>query len=90
MNGEQQICWTGAELRYLMRVHKVTIRELSARLGITMKRIRLRRTRGLADFHAVRDWVQAITWQDPGDLRSYAGRLDQMNAMIRALATKEP
>lgn len=57
---------TGKELFRLMRKHRVTIRELKARTGITLKRIRQVRESGLADANAVRDWVQAITGRDPG------------------------
>lgn len=58
----------GRELVKLMRRYRVTIRELSARTGITMKRIRAVRHEGLADRHAIRDWVEAITGQDPGPI----------------------
>ncbi len=57
---------TGAEITSLMRRHKVTIRELKARTGITMKRIRQVRERGLGCRHAKRDWIEAITGTDPG------------------------
>ena len=51
-----------------MRVHKVTIRELSRRMQITMKRIREIREIGLEDRYSIRDWVEAITGEDPGQL----------------------
>jgi len=57
---------TGKEITALMRRHKVTIRQLSRRMGITQKRIREARAAGLADAAAARDWVEAITGKDPG------------------------
>ncbi len=59
----------GAEVRRLMRVNKVTIRGLSSRMQITMKRIRQIREIGLSDRYAIRDWIEAITGQDPGEIR---------------------
>ena len=56
----------GREVRRLMRVHKVTIRQLSQRMQITMKRIREIRELGLDDRHSIRDWIEGITGQDPG------------------------
>ena len=58
----------GAEVRRLMRVHKVRIRELSRRMQITMKRIREIREIGLDERYAIRDWLEAITGVDPGEL----------------------
>ena len=58
----------GREIVRLMRRHHVTIRELSARMGITMKRIRQVRRDGLQHPAYIRDWVQAITGQDPGPI----------------------
>jgi len=64
---------TGKQVASLMRRHKVTIRELSARMGITQKRIRYVRERGLDCPHTTRDWIEAITGQDPGFiLRPYS------------------
>lgn len=59
---------TGKQLVSLMRKNKITIRDLAHRLGITMKRIRLRRETGLADLATIRDWIQAITGTDPGPI----------------------
>jgi len=56
----------GQEIARLMRRYKVTIRELSPRTGITMKRIRQIRETGLENRHVIRDWLQAITGSDPG------------------------
>ena len=58
----------GKELRRLMRQYRVTIRELSQRMGITQKRIRLRREIGLEGRELIRDWVQEILGYDPGPL----------------------
>jgi hypothetical protein len=57
---------TGKALCRLMRAHICTIRELSARLGIPMTRVRYRRQHGLPTAAHVRDWVQAITGTDLG------------------------
>lgn len=59
---------TGPEIVRLMRKHKQTIKALSGKMGITQKRIRTVRARGLADPLAVRDWLQAITDVDPGPI----------------------
>ena len=58
----------GKRLIDLMRVNRVTIRELSQRMGITQKRIRLRREIGLDGRELIRDWIQAIIGSDPGPL----------------------
>lgn len=58
----------GTDVCRLMRVHKVTIRELAKRMQITMKRIRQIREIGLSDRPTIRDWVQGITGEDPGEL----------------------
>jgi hypothetical protein len=55
-------------VQHLMRKHRVTIAELSYRTGITQRRIREVRERGLENPMAVRDWIQAITGTDPGPL----------------------
>ena len=52
-------------IRQIMRVHKVTIRELAARMDITIKRVRRVREHGLTEPHVIRDWVEAITGRDP-------------------------
>jgi hypothetical protein len=59
---------TGPTLCRLMRRHQVTIRLLAQRMAIPMCRIRQVRQTGLADRHAARDWLEAITGQDPGML----------------------
>jgi hypothetical protein len=60
----------GYDVRRLMRRHQVTISDLAMRTGITQKRIRAVRETGLNDPHAVRDWLQAITGNDPGQITS--------------------
>ena len=59
---------TGPILCRLMRRHHVTIRTLAQRLGVPMCRVRLRRRHGIDDRHVARDWLEAITGQDPGML----------------------
>jgi hypothetical protein len=59
---------TGPALCRLMRIHKCPMRTLSARMGITLARIRLRRTHGISDPYVARDWIQAVTGTDPGPL----------------------
>ena len=56
----------GPEVRRLMRRHHVTIRELARRMDLPMTRICFRRAHGIQDPHVARDWVHAITGQDPG------------------------
>jgi hypothetical protein len=58
----------GPALCRLMRVHQCPMRTLSARLGIPQTRIRLRRAQGISDPHVARDWMQAVTGNDPGPL----------------------
>jgi transcriptional regulator with XRE-family HTH domain len=59
----------GKEVKRLMRKNRVTIRELSQRMGITMKRIRqIRNGVGLEGRELMRDWVEGITGTDPGQL----------------------
>jgi len=53
-----------------MRRHHVTIRLLAQRLTLSMKRVRFCRQYGIADRHAARDWIEAITGQDPGLLHA--------------------
>ena len=60
------IVLTGADIRFMMRVHKKTIRALAAQMQLTMTHVREVRARGLTCRHAARDWWQAITGIDPG------------------------
>ncbi len=57
---------TGKEIVKLMRVNKVTIRELAKRMNITLIRIRFVRDNGIKCPLAKRDWIQGITGNDPG------------------------
>ena len=59
---------TGEELTRLMRRHHKTIAGLAFRMGITQKRIRQVRDKGLVDANVVRDWLEAIIGEDPGPL----------------------
>lgn len=59
---------SGKELVSLMRRHKVTIRELSERTKIPMKRIRELRELGIDDSFVLRDWMEAITGSAPGPM----------------------
>jgi hypothetical protein len=68
---EQSYALSGRKLKKLMRQHKITIADLKARTGITMKRIREVQKSGLTDRNAARDWVQAITGTDPGLQSTY-------------------
>jgi len=58
----------GEHVVSLMRRFRVTIRALSARMDLTQKRIRQVRGSGLTNRNAIRDWIEAITGEDPGDL----------------------
>ena len=59
---------TGPTLCRLMRRRRMMIRTLAQRLGVPMTRVRLRRQQGITDRHVARDWIEAITGQDPGPL----------------------
>ena len=79
---------SGRELVSLMRRHKVTIRELSKRTGITMKRIRQVRRVGLSGL-AMLDWQEAVvgefTARMRAQLRQYqAAKLAMQEAVMRA------
>lgn len=63
---------SGPALCKVMRQHRVTIAELKARTGITMKVIRERRETGLTNPYSIRDWLQAITGTDPGAALDHA------------------
>lgn len=59
---------TGKEVVSLMRKHKKTIAALAFRIGTSQKRVRQVREHGLHDSLAVRDWIEAITDEDPGPI----------------------
>ena len=62
------VAMTGKELSSLMRKNGVTIREMKRRTGFTLKLIREYRESGIPSKSAARDWIQAITGTDPGEL----------------------
>jgi len=76
----------GKEVQRLMRKYRVTIRELSQRMGVTQKRIRLRREIGLEGRELIRDWVQGIIGADPG--RSSLVTQDRLRVIAAAVAGK--
>ena len=57
---------SGDELVRLMRKHRMTISNLAFHVGMTQKRVRQLRRTGLTDAAVIRDWLEAITGQDPG------------------------
>jgi len=56
---------SGKTITYLMRHHKVTMRDIKSRFGINLKRIREVRLNGVTGFCA-EEWVFIITgaWPD--------------------------
>ncbi len=62
---------TGRELRYLMRIHKCTIRELARRTGNHLHEIRQLRVLGLS-FLGSLDYWQAVTGAPQLDARHSA------------------
>ena len=60
---------TDQQIRQLMRKKNVTIRDLAARMDITIKRVRHVRKYALSEPNFIRDWLQAITGRDPGTNR---------------------
>lgn len=54
-----------ASVRRWMRAYGVTIRELAARMDVTLRRIRQGRLEGLSGREVVRDWIKAISGEDP-------------------------
>lgn len=57
---------TGFRIRHLMRKHRVTMRQLKERHGITLVRIRQVRKDGVRGFMA-EDWFRLITGRWPGE-----------------------
>lgn len=55
---------TGLNTVRLMRISGITIRGLSARMGITQGRVRSVRKAGVRGSGMVRDWCQGITGRD--------------------------
>tara|TARA_R110000796_G_scaffold57672_1_gene132883 strand:+ start:1285 stop:1581 length:297 start_codon:yes stop_codon:yes gene_type:complete len=64
---KQQPIYPGKEIFSTMRKHSVTMRQFKTRTGITLKRQREVRNNGLS-YGAARDWIQAITGTDPGEM----------------------
>lgn len=52
---------TGARIRQLMRINALSIRQISERMSITMKRVREVRENGVTGNCYCRDWYEAIT-----------------------------
>ena len=57
---------TGEDIVSLMHKHRITIPILAAKLGLSQRRVRLLKHTGLTDAAVIRDWLEAITGQDPG------------------------
>ena len=64
---QQEMSLTGSMIVKLMRQHKITMREIKDANGITLKRIREVREKGVKGF-AAEEWFKLITgkWPDPG------------------------
>ena len=56
----------GEDIVRLMRKHRITISVLAVKVGSSQRRVRLLRHTGLTDAAVIRDWLEAITGQDPG------------------------
>lgn len=52
---------TGLEVVHLMRKHKLTIRQLAAKMNITQVRVREVRSKGVTGQLYVMDWLEGIT-----------------------------
>ena len=59
---------SGRQIADLMQRFGWTAEKLAFRLGTTQARVREVRAKGLADLLAVRDWIEAMTGEDPGPL----------------------
>lgn len=57
---------SGRDLIRLMRQYRVTIADLAIRIGVTQRRVRELRQAGIDNPWVIRDWIEAITGQDPG------------------------
>ena len=53
-----------------MYSHHVAIRLLAQRMALSMKLVHCCRQEGITDRHVVRNWIQALTGQDPGPLHA--------------------
>ena len=56
----------GEDIVILMRKHRITISVLAVKVGSSQRRVRLLRHTGLTDAAVIRNWLEAITGQDPG------------------------
>ncbi len=59
---------SGPDLIRLMRRNRVTMPQLAKRLSVSQDRIRQRKRTGLYTAAVTRDWIQAITGTDPGEI----------------------
>ena len=57
---------TSEDIVRLMRKHRITIPILASQVGLSQRRVRLLKHTGLTDAAVIRDWLKAITGQDPG------------------------
>ena len=57
---------TSEDIVRLMRKHRITIPILASQLGLSQRRVRLLKHTGLTDAAVIRNWLEAITGQDPG------------------------
>jgi hypothetical protein len=73
---------TRFDLTSLMRAHKVTIRQLAERMGVTMKRVREVRAMDRVPYMVYCDYHEAVT----GECVFHPGRF---NAMCAQLQRKE-
>lgn len=71
------------DLAGLMRTHKVTIRELAARTGITMKRIREIRAMDRVSYLTFCDLTQAVTGVNVFSLPRYHAMCAQLQGGAR-------
>jgi len=55
---------SGREITSLMRKHRIGIKALAARMGITQKRVRGVRANGIRGVRWCQDWIEAITSGD--------------------------
>jgi len=51
--------YTGAEIRSMMRKHRITIRQLAAKMDVTMKAVRIARNNGPSVLGSL-DYAEAI------------------------------
>lgn len=71
------------DLAGLMRLHKVTIRELSRRMGVTMKAIRQVRGQARVSYTTYCDYTEAVTGRCVFDLGRYRAIERQLEKAVR-------